>query len=86
MSAANVVKCQCCHEDVEEEKTSQDADVGIVCPACKEPLKWAQAILRRRTPQGVSILGMHREGEKPIRWDPSIAEAEYQKWLKSQGE
>lgn len=85
MSTSNVVKCACCGDDVEEEKTATDADLGVVCVAfCKSALQWAHAHLRRRTPQGVSIYGMRSEQEQPIPWDPSIAEREYQKWLDSQ--
>ncbi len=84
MSASNVVKCACCEADVEEEHTATDPDLGVVCGGCQTALQWAHATLRRRTPQGVSIYGIHSPREQPLRWEPAIADRAYQKWLDSQ--
>ncbi len=87
MSTGHVIPCGCCTADMSEDNIYVDPDLNTpVCPACKVNLNWAAATLRRRTPAPtvVSIYGMHREGEKAIHWDPSIADREYQKWLDSQ--
>ncbi len=86
MSTINLIKCGCCGDDVEEEKTFMDPDLEKpVCVVfCKEALRWAHAQLRRRTPNGVSITGIHGRREAPILWNPKLAEDEYKKWLDSQ--
>ena len=86
MSTANVVKCGCCRElEMDEETAFVDPDLNVpVCSWCKVALRWAEATLRRRTLQQVSIYGMHGPRESPIAWDPKLWEAEYQRWLDSQ--
>lgn len=81
MSTSNVVKCGCCNEvELDEETAHVDVDLQTpVCTACKVDLRWAEAHLRRRTAQGVSITGIHGPREKPIPWDPKIAEDEAKK-------
>ncbi len=87
MSTSNIIKCACCDNDVEENEVSVDTDLNEpVCPACVVLLRWACAKLRRRTTDGVSVTGIHGPHEKPIPWDPRIAENEWQKWLKTQGD
>lgn len=78
MSAAgHLVSCVCCGDPTDEAQAYVDPDlVAPVCVECKALLQWAHAHLRRRTPQGVSITGIHGPREQPIQWDPHIAEAE----------
>ncbi len=46
MSTGNVIKCTCCGDDVEEEKSYVDLDMeSPVCPECKVNLRYAQATL-----------------------------------------
>ncbi len=79
MSTA-VVKCACCGDDTEEGLTRKDPDLGVVCLAhCYSALQWAHAHLRRKTPKGVSITGIHGPREQPIPWDPAISQAELDK-------
>ena len=65
----NLVKCGCCGGDAEEEQCRIDADLEVlVCPVCIINLRYAQANLCRRDPQGVSHTGMHGPREKPGPW------------------
>ncbi len=86
MSTANVVKCGCCGQvELDEATAFVDPDLQVpVCQECKVILKWAEAHLRRRTAQGVSITGIHGPREQPIPWDPKLAEEEYRRWMESQ--
>ena len=87
VSTEPLILCGCCGDLTPASTIYVDADLQKpVCPECKGRLKWAHAHLRRRTPQGVSITGMHGPNEEPIPWDPKIAEAEWQKYLSSQQE
>ncbi len=84
MSTENVIECQCCGDEVEEDQVSVDTDLNEpVCPACLVQLRWACAQLRRRTTNGVSLTGIHGPQENCIPWNPKPAEGAYQKWLVS---
>jgi hypothetical protein len=67
--SGNVVKCGCCQADVEEEQTFVDPDLEVpVCPECKINLRYAQSMLCKRDPQGVSHTGMHGPHEQSGPW------------------
>ncbi len=80
MSTAHVIPCGCCEAEMSEDNIYVDPDLNApVCPACKVNLNWAHAYLRRRTPAGVSITGIHGPREKAIPYDPALSQAELDK-------